>query len=160
MPYLHLYFMISEINLISKYSKTCVKRLLQNRQNNDLNNNWSKVLQNAPLGTFCNPFDLQLVITGLEYHLLVFLREIILHRFYYSSFPFSGQRFSSLPSLWCIYTLQLIFITRVNSNVSDFSNRNTCLTAKLLKHGYHYCKLRKTFFQHPIPDAQLLAILI
>ena len=31
------------------------------------------------------------------------------------------------------------------SNVDDFNNRNLFLTAKLLKHGYRYHKLRKAF---------------
>ena len=32
-----------------------------------------KVFQNAPLGAFCNTFDLHLAIIGLENHFLVFL---------------------------------------------------------------------------------------
>ena len=31
------------------------------------------------------------------------------------------------------------------SNVDDFNNRNLSLTAKLLKHGYRYHKIRKAF---------------
>ena len=31
------------------------------------------------------------------------------------------------------------------SNVNDFNNRNLFLTAKLLKQGYRYHKIRKTF---------------
>ena len=34
---------------------------------------------------------------------------------------------------------------RVCSNVDDFSNRNLFLTAKLLKQGYRYHKIRKAF---------------
>ena len=37
------------------------------------------------------------------------------------------------------------FCARVCSNVSDFNNRNQFLTAKLLKQGYRYHKLRKAF---------------
>ena len=40
---------------------------------------------------------------------------------------------------------QLIRFTRVYSNVSDFSCRKKALTAKLLKQGYRYHKLRKAF---------------
>ena len=46
-----------------------------------------KVLQNAPLGdaplgAFCNTFDLHLAIIGLENQFSVFLRVAILHRFF------------------------------------------------------------------------------
>ena len=34
---------------------------------------------------------------------------------------------------------------RVCNHVTDFNARNKCLTAKLLKQGYRYHKLRKTF---------------
>ena len=34
---------------------------------------------------------------------------------------------------------------RVCSYVNDFNTRNKCLTAKLLKNGYRYHKLRKSF---------------
>ena len=35
---------------------------------------------------FCNTFDLYLAIIGLENQVLVFLRVVILHRFYSTSF--------------------------------------------------------------------------
>ena len=40
------------------------------------------------------------------------------------------------------------------SNVDDFNNRNLFLTAKLLKQGYRYHKIRKAFskFYHRHPD--------
>ena len=44
-----------------------------------------------------------------------------------------------------VYISQLIRFARVSSNVSDFNCRNKALTAKLLKQGYHYHKLRKAF---------------
>ena len=44
-----------------------------------------------------------------------------------------------------VYISQLICFARVCSNVDDFNNRNLFLTAKLLKHGYRYHKLRKAF---------------
>ena len=40
---------------------------------------------------------------------------------------------------------QLIRFARASSNVSDFSCRNKALTAKLLKQGYRYHKLRTAF---------------
>ena len=44
-----------------------------------------------------------------------------------------------------VYISQLIRFARVCSHVDDFNARNKCLTAKLLKHGYRYHKLRKAF---------------
>ena len=38
-----------------------------------------------------------------------------------------------------------IRFARVCSHVDDFNTRNKCLTAKLLKQGYRYHKLRKAF---------------
>ena len=49
-----------------------------------------------------------------------------------------------LPMVY-IYISQLICFTRVCSNVDDFNNRNLFLTAKLLKQGYRYHKIRKAF---------------
>ena len=44
-----------------------------------------------------------------------------------------------------VYISQLIRFARVSSHVTDFNNRNTLLTQKLLKQGFQYHKLRKTF---------------
>ena len=44
-----------------------------------------------------------------------------------------------------VYISQLIHFARISSNVSDFNCRNKALTAKLLKQGYRYHKLRKAF---------------
>ena len=44
-----------------------------------------------------------------------------------------------------VYNSQLIRFARVCSNIDDFNNRNLFLTAKLLKQGYRYHKIRKTF---------------
>ena len=44
-----------------------------------------------------------------------------------------------------IYISQLIRFARASSPVTDFNNRNKFLTAKLLKQGYRYHKLRKAF---------------
>ena len=43
------------------------------------------------------------------------------------------------------YISQRIRFARVSSHVADFNARNKSLTAKLLKQGYRYHKLRKTF---------------
>ena len=44
-----------------------------------------------------------------------------------------------------VYISQFIRFARASSNVSDFNCRNKALTAKLLKQGYRYHKLRKVF---------------
>ena len=44
-----------------------------------------------------------------------------------------------------VYISQLNRFARVCSNVDDFNNRILFLTAKLLKQGYIYHKIRKTF---------------
>ena len=46
-----------------------------------------------------------------------------------------------------VYISQLIRFARVCSNFDDFNNRNLFLTANLLKQGYRYHKIRKTFSQ-------------
>ena len=58
--------------------------------------------------------------------------------------------FSSLLRCVCstsygVYTSQLIHFARASSYVADFNTRNKLLTQKLLKQGYRYHKLRKTF---------------
>ena len=42
-----------------------------------------------------------------------------------------------------VYISQLIRFARVSSHVDDFNTRNKVLTAKLLRQGYKYHKLRK-----------------
>ena len=42
-----------------------------------------------------------------------------------------------------VYISQLIRFARVSSHVDDFNTRNKVLTAKLLRQGYRYHKLRK-----------------
>ena len=44
-----------------------------------------------------------------------------------------------------VYISQLIRFARASSYVADFNSRNKLLTQKLLKQGYRYHKLRKTF---------------
>ena len=44
-----------------------------------------------------------------------------------------------------VYISQLIRFARASSNLSDFNCRNKALTAKLLRQGYRYFKLRKAF---------------
>ena len=58
--------------------------------------------------------------------------------------PFLDEDVSRYPS-YGVYISQLIRIARVCSNVDDFNNRNIFLTAKLLKQGFRYHKIRKAF---------------
>ena len=44
-----------------------------------------------------------------------------------------------------VYIIQLIRFAKASSNLSDFNCRNKALTAKLLRQGYRYFKLRKAF---------------
>ena len=46
---------------------------------------------------------------------------------------------------YSVYISQLIRFARVSSHVDDFNTRNKVLTAKLLRQGYRYHKLRKAF---------------
>ena len=46
-----------------------------------------------------------------------------------------------------VYISQLIRFARVSSHVDDLNTRNKVLTAKLLRQGYRYHKLRKAFFK-------------
>ena len=44
-----------------------------------------------------------------------------------------------------IYISKLIHFARASSYITDFNTRNKLLTQKLMKQGYQYHKLRKTF---------------
>ena len=46
-----------------------------------------------------------------------------------------------------VYISQFIRIARASSHVADFNTRNKLLTQNLLKQGYQYHKLGKTFFK-------------
>ena len=48
-------------------------------------------------------------------------------------------------TLYWVYISQLIRFARASSFVADFNTRNKSLTQKLLKQGYRYHKLCKTF---------------
>ena len=60
------------------------------------------------------------------------------------NFPFLDGDVPRRPS-YGVYISQLIRFARVCSHVDDLNTRNKCLTAKLLKQGYRYHKLRKAF---------------
>ena len=60
------------------------------------------------------------------------------------NFPFLDDDVPCRPS-YGVYISQLIRFARVCSHADVFNTRNKCLTAKLLKQGYWYHKLRKAF---------------
>ena len=60
------------------------------------------------------------------------------------NFPFLDGDALRRPS-YGVYISQLIRFARVCSHVDDFNTRNKSLTAKLLKQGYRYHKLKKAF---------------
>ena len=60
------------------------------------------------------------------------------------NFLFLGRDVPRSPP-YGVYISQLIYFARVCSNVENFNNRNLFLTAKLLKQGYRYNKIRKAF---------------
>ena len=59
-------------------------------------------------------------------------------------FPFLDGDVTRTTS-WGVYISPLFRFARVSSHVTDFNTRIKILTAKLLKQGYRYHKLRKTF---------------
>ena len=59
------------------------------------------------------------------------------------NFPFLDGDVLRSPS-YGVYISQLIPFARVYSNAGDVNNRNLFLTAKLLKQGYRYHKIRKS----------------
>ena len=65
-----------------------------------------------------------------------------IHFFLIVNFPFLVGDVPQRPS-YGVYISQLIRFARTSSHVTDFNNRNQFLTAKLLKQGYRYHKLRK-----------------
>ena len=69
------------------------------------------------------------------------------------NFPFLDGDVPRSPS-YGVYISQLIRFARVCSYVGDFSNRNLFLTAKLLKQGYRYHKIRKKHFLNSTTDTQ------
>ena len=61
------------------------------------------------------------------------------------NFPFLDGDFPQRPSYGVYISRLNIRFARACSHVTHFNNRNKLLTAKLLKQGYRYHKLRKAF---------------
>ena len=60
------------------------------------------------------------------------------------NFPFLDDDVPRRTS-YGVYISQLIRFAKASSNLNDFNYRNKALTAKLLRQGYRYFKLRKAF---------------
>ena len=60
------------------------------------------------------------------------------------NFPFLDGDVPRCTS-YVVYISQFIRFARASSNLNDFNYRNKALTAKLLRQGYRYFKLRKAF---------------
>ena len=75
----------------------------------------------------------------------------------YVNFPFLIGDVPQRPS-YGVYISQLIRFARASSHVTDFNNRNKFLTAKLLKQGYRYHKLRKAFSKFYRRHSELIEI--
>ena len=60
------------------------------------------------------------------------------------NFPFLDGDVSRSTS-YGVYISQLIRFARVSSHIDDFNTRNKVLTAKLLRQGFRYHKIRKAF---------------
>ena len=71
------------------------------------------------------------------------------------NFPFLDGDVPRSPS-YGVYISQLICFARVFSNIDDFNNRTLLLTAKLLKQGYRYHKIRKAFSKLYHRDSELI----
>ena len=71
------------------------------------------------------------------------------------NFPFLDGDVPRSPS-YGVYISQLIRFARVCSNVDDYNNRNLFLTAKLLKQGYRYHKIRKAFSKFYYRHSELI----
>ena len=88
----------------------------------------------------------------LDLHLSI-SNDIVSNKFYdkRDDFDFEIVNFPFLDgdvprsTSYGVYISQLIHFARASRYVTDFNTRNKLLTQKLLKQGYPYHKLRKTF---------------
>jgi hypothetical protein len=60
------------------------------------------------------------------------------------NYPHLDGNIPRIPS-YGVYMSQLLRFARACSSLEEFNKRNRVITDKLLKQGYRYCKLRKTF---------------
>ena len=74
---------------------------------------------------------------------------------YIVNFPFLDCDVPQRPS-YGVYISQLIRFARASSHVTHFNNRNKFLTAKFLKQGYRYHKLRKAITKFYLRHFELI----
>ena len=82
-------------------------------------------------------YQYRMVLSRLKFMINDFDFDIV-------NFPFLDGDVPRSTS-YAVYISQLIRFARVSSHVDDFNTRNKVLTAKLLRQGYRYHKIRKAF---------------
>ena len=92
------------------------------------------------------PFWINISLFQMDSFPPKFMINAISFNFDIVNFPFLDGDVPYRPS-YGMYISQLIRFAKVCSHVEDFIARNKCLTAKLLKQGNRYHKLKKAFFQ-------------
>ena len=110
-----------------------------------------------PVGTYCAPLVAELLLFCYERDFMLSLSDnnqadII------EAFNSTSRYLDDLLNIDNPYFEQMvghIRFARVCSNVDDFNNRNLFLTAKLLKQGYRYHKIRKAFSKFYHRDSEL-----
>ena len=79
---------------------------------------------------------------------LAFFHMSAVRRKLFSTCPAMSKTTRALLKVWTsygVYISQLILFATASSYVADFNTRNKLLTQELLKQGYRYHELRKTF---------------
>ena len=101
------------------------------------------IQNNNPSDNEAHFLDLDITITNGIVSTRIYDRR---YRFYFETVhsPFLDGYIPRSPSNG-VYISKLFRCARVCSHADDFNNRYTCLTSKLLKQGYRYHKLRKSF---------------
>ena len=94
----------------------------------------------------------QRVCKESPFFLCTVFKQLKHHRLYHCYLCLQSIEQLQTPTMESIS--QLIRFARASSYVADFNTRNKLLTQKLLKQGYRYHKLRKTF-QNFIDDTMI-----
>ena len=148
---------------IPNYFKNCEVPIICYRYNKPIRGaifNFNKLVSDLDIETCIYPSELQLnkvnvsdaEASFLDLHLSIsdgFVKTKIYDKrddfdFDIVNFPFLDGDVPRSAS-YGVYISQLIRFARVSSHVDDFNTRNKVLTAKLLRQGYRYHKLRKAF---------------
>ena len=125
----------------------------QNSQSTQILRYFKYLLPIKQLTKYCSRvFCIQFSVAFLDLHLSI-SNGIVSTKIYdkRDDFDFEIVNFPFLDgdvprsTSYGVYISQLIRFARASSIVADFNTRNKLLTQKLLKQGYRYHKLRKTF---------------